>query len=245
MRILAIDIETSPNVAHVWGLWNQNVGLNQLLQSQEMICFSAKWLGEDEIQFWSGFHDGQDVMVQHAHQLLDEADVILHYNGKRFDVPHLNREFLLAGLFPPAPFQQIDLYSTVKKRFRFPSNKLDYVSRALGLEGKVHHEGHELWVRCLAGDMEAWTLMETYNKQDVVLLEQMYEKLLPWIPSHPSKTLIDGIHGCSACGGQKMKAQGYAYTGVSKYQKFQCLKCGKWTRGSKMIERADQREVAL
>lgn len=244
MRILEIDIETSPNLAHVWSLWNQNVGLPQLIESTEMLCFAAKWYRQRPVMFSSVHCDGKDSMVAFAHALLDEADVVIHYNGKRFDVPHLNREFVEAGMTPPSPFQQIDLFQVVKRRFRFPSNKLDYVSRTLGLKGKVRHEGHELWVKCMAGDAKAWRTMQRYNKQDVMLLEELYDVLLPWIPGHPSRTVIDGIEGCPGCGSEALTRQGYAYTSVSKYQRFRCSDCGKWSRGSKRVAAADIREVA-
>ena len=31
MKILMIDIEVSPNTAHVWGIYDQNISINQLL----------------------------------------------------------------------------------------------------------------------------------------------------------------------------------------------------------------------
>lgn len=246
MRVLALDIETRPNLAHVWGLWNQNVGLNQLLEPVEIICWSAKWLGDHprQIEFASVHHDGKERMIKRMHNLLTTADVVLHYNGKRFDIPHLNREFLLAGLTPPSPFQQIDLYQVVKKRFAFPSNKLAYVSKALGLEGKVQHEGHELWIKCMAGDKHAWKTMMEYNQQDVILLEQMYEKLLPWIPAHPSKALTDD-GGCPGCGGQDLKPDGFSYTSLSKFRRYKCMSCGMWVKDGKRMDLADFRQVPL
>ena len=88
MRILAIDIETSPNLAYVWGLWDQNVSLNQLVESGEILCWAAKWLGEDEVFFYSKQTTGRkSKMIRAAWALLDEADVVLHFNVKRFDIP--------------------------------------------------------------------------------------------------------------------------------------------------------------
>lgn len=243
MRILSVDIETSPNLAHVWGLFNQNIGLNQLLESTEMMCFAAKWLGEKDIMFYSTHRDGKIRMVARAWSLLDEADVVMHYNGKRFDVPHLNREFVSQELTPPSPYKQIDLYQVVKQRFKLPSNKLDYVARMLGLKGKVPHEGHTLWVKCMAGDARAWRDMEKYNKQDVLLLEQLYHILRPWVPNHPSFAIFNGTDCCPACGSLRLERRGYAYTTVSKFQRFRCKRCGKWSRGGKALARADIREV--
>jgi hypothetical protein len=233
MRVLLIDIETSPNLAHVWGLWNNNVSLNQLQESTQMICFAAKWLGEKGTQFWSQHRDGRDGMVRAAWALFNQADVVMHYNGRSFDVKHLTREFIELGFVPPSPFKQIDLLLAVRKNFRFPSNKLQYVSTALGLEGKAKHEGHDLWVKCMAGDAAAWKRMERYNRQDVILLEQLYEKLLPWVPALPNRHLYGDYVGCPTCGANDLRANGYAYTGVSKFRQFRCGACGSFYRSNK------------
>ena len=82
-----------------------------------------------------------------AHDLLSEADVVVHYNGDKFDLPHLNREFVESGLGPPAPYASIDLLKTVKRKFRFPSNKLDYVVQKLRLGAKVSTGGYDLSAR--------------------------------------------------------------------------------------------------
>lgn len=239
MKVLSIDIETSPCLAHVWGLWQQNIGAtSQLLESTEMLCFAAKWLGKRGLIFRanrgeSDYPGEREEMVLAAHALLDEADVVMHYNGRRFDVPHLNREFLQLGLKPPAPFKQIDLMEVVKRRFKFPSNSLAYVSKALGLRGKVPHTGHQLWIDCLAGDPKAWLLMEKYNKQDVVLLEELYALLQPWVPNHPSYAAETGQHVCPSCGSDQLTKQGTAYTAVSAFQRWRCTPCGAWSRSTK------------
>lgn len=244
MKVLLIDIETSPNLAHVWGLWNNNVSINQLMASTEMLCFAAKWLGDPEVHFFSTQKQGRDAMIGAAWKLLDTADVVMHYNGKKFDVPHLNREFVEHGFPPPSPFKQIDLLATVRKRFRFPSNKLQYVSTKLGLAGKVGHEGHELWVKCMAGDPEAWARMETYNRQDVVLLEDLYEILLPWISNHPSRHLFDGDGACPTCGGGPVVEHGFATTRVSKFVQFRCQSCGSFFRSTRRESGVNLQESA-
>ncbi|MEU0952827.1 ribonuclease H-like domain-containing protein [Streptomyces niveus] len=237
MRLLTIDIETSPNLAHVWGIWQQNVGLSQLLESGEVICFAAKWYGEEKVEFFSSFHDTKPFMVQRAHELLSEADAVIHFNGQRFDIPHLNREFVEMGLTPPSPYSQIDLLKVVKKNFRFPSNKLDYVTKALNLDHKISNSGHQLWVRCMAGDFQAWEEMKKYNVQDVVITEQLYDKLLPWITSHPAVGLHDEVeeHSCPNCGSVELEKRGRAFTSVSAFQRYRCNDCGKWSRGNKRL----------
>jgi predicted RNA-binding Zn-ribbon protein involved in translation (DUF1610 family) len=232
VNILLLDIETSPNTAHVWGLWQQNVGINQLLESSYVMCWAAKWYGEKEIYF------GKDLGM--IYEMIDKADVVIHYNGKKFDMPTLNKEFLLKGWTPPSPYKQIDLLRVVRSQFRFPSNKLDYVAQRLGLGKKVKHEGHELWIKCMDGDPAAWKRMERYNKQDVVLLEKVYNRLLPWIKSHPNTNLYnDTLHNCPTCGSHKLQRRGVSHSLTGVAQRFQCTSCGTWSQSVK-TERATE-----
>lgn len=251
MKTLLIDIETTPNLAHVWGLWDQNVSLNQLIVPTENLCFAAKWLDEPKMFFGRqrALDGDKEAMNKLAHRLLDEADAVMHFNGKRFDVPHLNREFVQYGWAPPSPFQQIDLLTAVRKQFKFPSNKLEHVLTALGLQGKVKHEGHELWIKCMAWDEKAWRRMAAYNKRDVRALEDLYYRIRPWIPNHPNVALYeeDSEIGqiCPGCGGINLSMQGHRYTSMGKYQRFQCNDCHKWSSSGKRVGAVDLREVRL
>ena len=216
----------------------------QLAESTEIICFAAKWVGKHKIIFRSVYHDGKEKMLQTIWELLDETDVVIHYNGRRFDVPHLNREFLQAEMPPPAPFRQIDLLQATKKQFRFPSNKLDYVANALGIGEKLKHEGFDLWRRCMANEESAWNLMRQYNINDVALTELLYERLLPWIPSVPSQSAYSEELVCPSCGSENLHPRGTAYTQQSSYQRYRCHSCGRWSRGTKSLTIAQIREIA-
>jgi hypothetical protein len=245
VKTLTLDLETSPNVAHVWGLWNQNVGLPQLRESGQVISFAAKWLGSKKVEFYSDFHDGHEEMVKQAWRLVDEADAIVTFNGKSFDMKWLNREFIEAGLNPPSAWRDIDLLLVARKQFRFPSNKLQYVSTKLGLDGKVQHSGHDLWVRCLAGDEKAWATMRRYNRQDVVLTEELYVRLLPWITNHPNAALyVDADEPiCPRCESTHLQKRGYATTQVGKYRRFQCTDCGGWAQEGRRVQGATIKAV--
>lgn len=245
MRVLTLDLETSPNIAHVWQLWDQNVSLAQLQESTRVLSFAAKWLGEKEIIFCSDFHTGHDEMIREAHRLIDEADVLVTFNGIRFDRPHLMREFIEAGLRPPSPVKDVDLFRVVKSNFRFPSNKLDYVAQRLGLGGKVKNAGHMLWVRVLADEPKAWEEMRVYNVGDTKLTERLYLKLLPWISGHLHHGLfVDSDNPvCQRCGSTRLQRRGLAYTTLGSFPRFQCTKCGGWCRGGKREQGVDARAV--
>jgi DNA polymerase elongation subunit (family B) len=234
-RICIIDIETSPGIAHVWGLFKQTIGITQLQEATRVISFAAKWHGEKEVHFFSEFHDGRKKMIQAAHRILSEADIIVHYNGTSFDIPHLKREFWLAKMDPPAPFLEVDLMKAVKRHFRFMSNKLQHVCEQKGLGSKAQTGGHELWVKCLLGDRAAWSLMREYNKHDVVLTEELYNSILPWIDNHPHVGLAARRYedACNRCGKTNLQYRGYAQTRNTIFRKFQCTDCGGWGRSSK------------
>lgn len=243
-KILLLDIETSPNTAHVWGIWQQNIGINQLLESSYTMCYSAKWLDDEEIFFDSVFQSSTIEMLTGIHNLIDQADAVIHYNGNKFDMPTLNKEFLLHGMTPPSPVKQIDLLQVAKKQFRFVSNKLDYVSQALGLGKKTEHMGHDLWIQCMANNPKAWELMEEYNKNDVVLLEKVYHKFKPWIRQHINLSIFnDSEVVCPNCGSNNHQRRGFALTAVSKFQRYQCNGCGNWFRGNKNLRDRETERV--
>ena len=244
MRILIVDIETKPSLAYIWSLWDESVPLARLIEAGEMISWAAKWVGDPEVEFRSVYHDSKKKMVKGIWKLLDEADVVLHFNGKKFDIPHIQREFLEMELPPPSPFKQIDLLHTVRSQFRFVSNKLEHVSTELGLAGKAHNDGFALWVRCMEREAKAWEQMKKYNIQDVILLEEMYDRLLPWIKNHPSFAAFNSEDVCTKCGSDKLERRGYAVLTTGRFQRFQCKDCKSWSRGTKRVDGTNITHIA-
>lgn len=239
MKILILDIETSPNLADVWSLWNNNVSLNQLRESSYTLCWAAKWHGEKNIFFGAEWTEG--AFIAEVYDLIDSADVVVGYNTDHFDLPTLNKDFLYDGLGPPSPYQSIDLYKVVKRKFKFPSNKLAYVAHQLGIGKKTKHEGHELWVKVMAGDPVAQKKMERYCKNDVFpLTEKLYDKLLPWIPNHPNRSLYTG-ELCVRCTKGVLVKRGLHYTTSGRYQTYRCTSCGGWQRDVRRIDGSEQR----
>lgn len=248
MKILLLDIETSPNTAHCWGLFNQNIAITQVLESSYVLCWAAKWLGDEDIMWRRAYGPKgryRKDMLKTIHKLLDQADAVVHYNGQKFDIPTLNKEFLLYGLQRPSPAKQIDLLQVTRNQFKFTSNKLDYVVQALKLGEKVKHRGHDLWLGCMNNDLDCWKEMEVYNRHDVVILEQLYHRLLPWIKTHASYSAHQGKPVCPNCGSGQTHRRGYAITVAGRYPRYQCQACGSWYRGSKVATRGQERMIAL
>lgn len=236
MKTLVIDIETAPNLAHVWQLWNiNNISLSQLRESSYTLCWAAKWLGPyQQMHFGARWlaKPGYDWLEQ-AYDMMSAADAIVTYNGDRFDIPTLNKDFALVGRTPPAPSKSIDLLKAVKHQFRFPSNKLDYVAQQFEVGSKVEHEGHELWVKVLAGDPKAQKAMRKYCEHDVRITEALHDRILPWIPGYPNAGLFDTTAVCPTCGGHDLERRGYRYAETGAYQQWRCKDCGRWSRSTK------------
>jgi len=195
MKILLLDIETAPNLAYVWGLWDQNIIIDNIVESGYTMCWAAKWLGEPakNMHFESILGQSRAEMLKPIYDLLDEADVVVHYNGRKFDMPNLNKEFVKQEWTPPSPYKQLDLLSTVRRQFKFPSNKLDFVCRELGLGQKHHHKGMKLWHECMAGDQKSWKTMKTYNKQDVVMIIRTVAHLVKLIARFVARMISNTV----------------------------------------------------
>lgn len=240
MRILHLDIETAPNKVYTWGLFNQNVAINQIVEPGYTLCWSAKWDGQRDV-FFDSVHESKPAkMIERVHNLLEQADVVCHYNGQRFDIPKLNSEFLYHDMDPPSQYKQLDLLKTTRHQFGFASNKLDYVTQHLEIGAKVKHLGMDLWRDCMDGCDKAWRTMKRYNIQDVRLLEKYYHRILPWIKTHPNwGVYVDSDRPtCRNCGGHNIIKKGVERTNTLTYQRFKCNDCGTPLRGRKRLQPA-------
>lgn len=226
IKILYLDIETAPTLAYTWSLFPKFININDITEPGYTLCWAAKWEGDREVKFGSVKDDDMLVTI---HELLDEADAVVHYNGTRFDMPTLNREFVLNNMAPPSHYHQIDLLKTVRKQFRFQSNKLDFVAQQLGLGAKTQHKGMALWHGVMAGDKKDWKMMERYNRQDVALTQKLYKALLPWIHNHPNVGMwVEDPKNpvCTNCGSQNVHKHGTQYnTKSASYTRYKCNKC--------------------
>jgi len=243
-RILTIDIETAPHLGYFFDPKTRYITPDKMVQRGGMISFAAKWYGEPAIVFHSTHADGYEGMVRAAHAMLTEADIVISYNGDRFDFKKMNTEFVRLGMTRPRPFRSVDLIKVVRSNFAFPYNRLDEVCRELGLPAKVTHQGFRLWTGCLAGDEAAWRTMERYNRGDIRITERLYIRLLPWITSHPNLNLWAKSDGsCPNCLSKKVTQDGSVFTPQTEYGLYQCGKCGAWIRNNYIKNRSLVRGV--
>lgn len=234
MKILLLDIETLAHEMRGWGLRDQNIPLNMLKKDGEILCWSAKFLGEKKEHF-SAMWDkgGTKPMLQKLWTLMNEADVVCGWNSKAFDVKWVFGQFLIHKLPPPSPFKQIDLMLVAKANFKLASFKLAFVLKKLGLAQKENAGGWETWEGCEAGDVRSKRTMEKYNRKDTRVLEPLYYRLLPWIKNHPNRNLYGDTNGCINCGADRLQRRGSSRTATGVFDRYQCQACGKWQRGEK------------
>lgn len=232
-RVLFYDIETFPELGMSWNrresdtLWVEREGL--------MASFAWKWKGDKKVQV-RGLPDYltykkepyyDKMLVDDIYKLICEADVVIAHNGDRFDQKIVNTRFAKWGYDPIPGYKQVDTLKIARKHFRFPSNRLDDLGEFLGLGRKAQTGGIKLWKDCYYGDEKAWRKMIKYNKQDVVLLEQVYNKLMPWATTHPNMSVIQNAPDvCPKCGkNEGFVLNGWHHTNASKYRRLQCKAC--------------------
>lgn len=242
MKILLYDIETAPNLAYVWGKYQQDV--IDYEKEWYLLCFAYKWLGDKNVKAESLVTSqskdptNDEHLVKILWKLFDEADIVIAHNGDAFDNKKVFARFAAYGMKPPSPFKTVDTKKAAKRYFMFNSNKLDDLGNYFGIGRKINTGGFELWKGCMTGDKKAWHKMIKYNKQDVVLLEKVYNRLLPWIGNHPNVNLYhENDIGCPNCHSTHFQSRGFDYTASTKKRKYQCQACGKWFRG-KTVGRA-------
>lgn len=248
IKELILDIETSPILAHVWSLWEQNVGLNQIAKDWHILSVSAKWRGQKEV-FYFDQRNEKDIsndsnLLKKLSKLINEADVVVGHNLDKFDIKKINARLILNGLQPLNIVQQVDTLKLAKKKFAFTSNRLEYLTSKLCTKyKKSSHKkfsGFELWLGCLAGDLKAWKEMEKYNKLDVLSLEELYEKLLKFHDPVHRRSYTDSINNNCECGNSLQK-WGVYVTKSGRYQKYRCNECGKCYKGNENLLSKDKR----
>lgn len=249
-KILLLDIETAPAKCYTWGLFDQNIGLNQIIEDGYMLCWSAKWLGEARIYYdalpnhatYKVRPTDDREIVRSIWKLIDDADIVVAHNGANFDIKWLNALFLKHGMRPPASYKVVDTLTEAKSIGRFISNKLEWLVKKLEVGAKMDTGGFELWTGCMSGDKRAWVKMITYNRKDVLILEKLYLKLRPFMKRHPNLALYnEDRKGCPNCASTVLRKKGFAYTAVGKFQRYICLNCGKDTRDGKPIINKEER----
>ena len=241
VKTLYFDIETTLAKSYHWGQWQQNLSVKQQIQESHMLSHAWAW-GDGEV--FSSVLTPEEVLNQDDERivyeiwsLLDNCDIVVAHNGKRFDVKKVNGYFLKYGLPKPSSYKVIDTLEIAKKHFNLPFKSLEYLAKFLNVELKQDSGGIQTWIDCDRGNPEALATMEFYNRGDVVTLREIHNKLKGWDNNGVNIALYNDDHDtlCTHCGGDDISVitDKFAYTPQRKYQLYRCNSCKAVLRSNK------------
>lgn len=231
---ITYDIETSYAVSATWGIFDQNVA--KVLREPYIISVAWKVLGEkkghvialpDFPTYKKDRHNDYELVKYIRDNIFDPSDILIAHNGKGFDQKWVTGRMVIHDMEPPKPSQVIDTLLIARNKFHFLSNKLKDLGRYFKLGDKLETGGIDLWVNCIEYGLEkAWRLMKRYNLQDVILLEKVYLRMLPFITNHPNVAVMIGeTRACPNCGSTNIQKRGVEYSRSTVFQSWYCWDC--------------------
>lgn len=229
-RRLLFDCETSPNLALIWNPGPRiSVGHEAIVKERAIICIAWKWEGEKKIYSltWDK-HQSDKKMLQEFAKVLESADEVIGHNSDRFDLTWIRTRCLKHGIRISPDFVSIDTLKAARSKFRFNSNKLDYIGKFLDAGQKIP-TGFGLW-KAVVMDKDADSLkkMVRYCRNDVVLLEKIYQKMSPYLPVKTNRA--SSPRHCPECDSSRVIISGHRISAAGTHKiQFQCRSCGKYS----------------
>lgn len=245
-NIIVLDIETSFDLIASYGLREQYHRPENIWMDWFMIGFCHKYLDGNRVYNFSLLDDPkrfkknpQDdyAVVKRMHEVVSDADVLVGHNMAGFDWKKFYARVIYHKLPPIDKPKIVDTLKEARK-VSFTSNKMSYLAKHLGLTHKARHSD-DMWLRILRGEKKAVQECVDYCKTDVLVSEQMYLRLRPYMATHPNHNLwrADGIECCRNCNGDNIAKAGIRTTTTLKYQRYRCCDCGAHMQGTKSIKR--------
>jgi DNA polymerase elongation subunit (family B) len=230
---LFFDIETSPNIGFFWSAgYKLNIPYSNIIKERAIICICYKWEGDDKVYSlnWDNNQDDKK-MLEKFMTVTNEATELVGHNGDRFDLPWIRTRCLYHRIPVFPTYTTIDTLKHSRSKFRFNSNRLDYISQFLKVGEKLE-TGFDLWKDIVLNkDKEALEKMITYCKNDVVILEKVYHELSNYVPHKTHYGVSNGgeKYSCPECGSNNLRFSQRRYTaaGTPRIQ-LQCNECHKY-----------------
>lgn len=242
VRRLFWDIETSPNIGFFWRPgWKVTIDPDNIIQERAIICICYKWEGQKKVHHlrWNNGDDTE--MIAKFMDIVELADEMVAHNGDKFDMAWYNGRHLIHGFDPIPKAKTVDTYKMAARNFNLNSYKLDYLSKILLGEGKIHTE-YGMWKDIvLRNDEKAMKKMIKYCKKDVALLERVWQKLRDY--DRPSTHAAVNASGnvkdrwkCSHCGSDHVKKSKTRITAMGmKQHQMKCLDCGRYYQIANLV----------
>jgi uncharacterized protein YprB with RNaseH-like and TPR domain len=232
-RRLFFDIETSPNIGLFWSAgYKQKIDYSNIIQERAIICICYKWEDDKEVHSltWDCNQSDKE-MLQAFINVCKEADELVGHNGDKFDLPWIRTRCILHGIEMLPKYDTIDTLKISRSKFRFNSNRLDYISKYLGIGRKIKTE-FNLWKDILLNkDEKAMQKMVKYCKMDVALLEKVFKRFAQHTYNNVHYGVVFGQDrgSCPECGSGELVKQKLRVTasGLKRIQ-YQCKVCHRY-----------------
>jgi DNA polymerase elongation subunit (family B) len=157
VKKLFFDIETSPNVGFFWSSgYKKNISPESIIKERAIICICYKWINENKVYslHWDENQDDKKLLEQFI-EVANEADELIGHNGDKFDLPWIRTRCLYHKIPVFPTYTTLDTLSYARSKFKFNSNKLDYIAKFLNVGQKIS-TGYELWEKIVLNkDKEA------------------------------------------------------------------------------------------
>jgi DNA polymerase elongation subunit (family B) len=219
-KIILFDLEVS------WGL-DASTGAILCVGYKELGSKKISCIAQTDFPGWQKDVYNDEPVCRAIYEILKDADGYITHFGTFFDIPYLNTRLLKWGLpeLPPCPHQ--DTWFIAKKRLKMDRRRLDNLAKFLGVETK-DHIGIEAWQQIMNRCKKSWRRMIKYCKQDINVLEQVFEKLRGRATKLPNYALFSGeeMPICPNCGTSNVQKHGFYRTRTQKWQRFLCSDCG-------------------
>ena len=230
---LFFDIETSPNIGFFWQSgYKLSVPYSNIIKERAIICICYKWEDDDKVYSltWDKNQDDK-AMLEKFIEVANEAQELVGHNGDKFDLPWIRTRCLFHGIPMFPSYTTIDTLKQARSKFRFNSNRLDYIANYLGVGGKTE-TGFDLWKNIvLEKCQESMDKMVEYCKNDVVILEKVFKHLSNYFPAktHYGALLNGDKCSCPECGSEDLRfsQKRYSSSGTPRIQ-LQCKICFKY-----------------
>lgn len=232
VKRLIWDIETSPNIGLFWQPgYKVSLSYDNIIQERAIICICYKWEGDRKIHSMEWRRGNDKKLCSDFLKVALQADELIAHNGDRYDIPFFNGRCVHHGIDPAPIWKTVDTLAIARKRFRFNSNRLDYLGEFLCGDGKIKTE-FGLWKDILLDNCpKSMAKMVKYCKQDVALLEKVWKKLSAY---HAPKTHVGVANGlekwtCAHCGSENVIKSKTRYTAAGTVQhQMNCKECRRY-----------------
>lgn len=231
IKRLFFDIETSYNVIADFSCgYNKNITHNQILKERAIICICYKWYNSDKVEYlvWDENQDDKKMLLDFM-KIIESADEVIGHNGDRFDLKWLRTRCLFHRIHCPSKFRSLDTLKKAKSSFNFNSNRLDYIGKFLGVGEKQDTGGLQLWIDiCQHKSIKALAEMIDYCKNDVILLQDVFEAMNTYIHHNTNYAVLNGLPKwhCPECTSPLVKLRKSSTSTMGVIKRHMICQCG-------------------